>query len=222
MADARTRSISSTARALGSVSLARRAVSSITLSAASRAPTLDSDSVLNIRIQSGNNCQLATAHSRCPLPPTPSKNAQPSPTHHNPDGRRLRGEPDAGNPPVRFDVAGAGDGVMAILHGHEAGNGGYRKGKPVHHRAGPRPYRSQDMTVSSLCVGSDARERAVLLRAPERSSPTPPTAGWRARRLLHRGGASSRSSRRGSCPPGTLPSGSLRRRPRSRRPRRRT
>ena len=32
---------------------------------------------------------------------------------HNPDGRRLRGEPDAGNPPVRFDVAGAGDGVMA-------------------------------------------------------------------------------------------------------------
>ena len=35
-------------------------------------------------------------------------------------------------------------------------------------------------------------------------------------------GASSRSSRRGSCPPGTLPSGSLRRRPRSRHPRRRT
>jgi CheY-like chemotaxis protein len=43
---------------------------------------------------------------------------------------------------VRSFVLPAGDGVMAILHGHEAGNGGYRQGKPVHHRAGPRPYRS--------------------------------------------------------------------------------
>jgi hypothetical protein len=32
---------------------------------------------------------------------------------------------DAGNPPVRFDVAGAGDGVMEPLNGHEAGNGGH-------------------------------------------------------------------------------------------------
>jgi hypothetical protein len=48
---------------------------------------------------------------------------------HNPDGRRLRGEPDAGNPPVRFDVAGAGDGVMDPLNGHEAGNGGHSQGE---------------------------------------------------------------------------------------------
>jgi hypothetical protein len=27
--------------------------------------------------------------------------------NHNPDGGRFRGEPDAGNPPVRFDVAEA-------------------------------------------------------------------------------------------------------------------
>jgi hypothetical protein len=31
---------------------------------------------------------------------------------------------------------------MAYLHGHEAGNGGYGQGNPVHHRAGPRPYRA--------------------------------------------------------------------------------
>ncbi len=35
---------------------------------------------------------------------------------------------DAGNPPVRFDVAGAGDGVMEPLNGHEAGNSGHRQG----------------------------------------------------------------------------------------------
>src|SRR5664279_4079151 len=35
---------------------------------------------------------------------------------------------DAGNPPVRFDVAGAGDGVMEPLDGHEAGNGGHSQG----------------------------------------------------------------------------------------------
>ena len=35
---------------------------------------------------------------------------------------------DAGNPPVRFDVAGAGDGVMEPLNGHEAGNGGHSQG----------------------------------------------------------------------------------------------
>jgi hypothetical protein len=39
------------------------------------------DSVMNVRMQSGNNCQLATAPSRSPLPHPPSKNAQPSPTH---------------------------------------------------------------------------------------------------------------------------------------------
>jgi hypothetical protein len=35
---------------------------------------------------------------------------------------------DAGNPPVRFDVAGAGDGVMEALNGQEAGNGGHSQG----------------------------------------------------------------------------------------------
>ena len=35
---------------------------------------------------------------------------------------------DAGNPPVRFDVAGAGDGVMEPLNGHESGNGGHSQG----------------------------------------------------------------------------------------------
>jgi hypothetical protein len=35
---------------------------------------------------------------------------------------------DAGNPPVRFDVAGAGDGVMEPLNGHEAGSGGHSHG----------------------------------------------------------------------------------------------
>ena len=34
----------------------------------------------------------------------------------------------AGNPPVRFKVAGAGDGVMESLNGREAGNGGHSQG----------------------------------------------------------------------------------------------
>src|ERR1019366_1125867 len=43
---------------------------------------------------------------------TSARKHAPAERTHNPDGRNLRGEPDAGNPPVRFDVAGAGDGVM--------------------------------------------------------------------------------------------------------------
>src|ERR1019366_4384884 len=43
---------------------------------------------------------------------TSARKHAPAERTHNPDGRSLRGEPDAGNPPVRFDVAGAGDGVM--------------------------------------------------------------------------------------------------------------
>jgi hypothetical protein len=44
---------------------------------------------------------------------------------------------DAGNPPVRFDVAGAGDGVMEPLNGHEAGNGGHSQGATYTVAAGP-------------------------------------------------------------------------------------
>jgi len=35
---------------------------------------------------------------------------------------------DAGNPPVRFDVAGAEDGVMEPINGHKARNGGHSQG----------------------------------------------------------------------------------------------
>ena len=35
---------------------------------------------------------------------------------------------DAGNPPVRFDVSGAGDGLMEPQNGHEAGYGGNSQG----------------------------------------------------------------------------------------------
>ncbi len=38
------------------------------------------------------------------------------------------GKRRTGNPFAPFEVAGAGDGLTANLHGHEAGNGGYSQG----------------------------------------------------------------------------------------------
>jgi hypothetical protein len=46
---------------------------------------------------------------------TGTRKQAPAKRTNNPNGRRLRGELDAGNPPVQFDVAGAGDGVMEPL-----------------------------------------------------------------------------------------------------------
>src|SRR5678815_323462 len=55
-------------------------------------------------------------------------------------GVKRTGKRRTGNPLAPFEVAGAGDGLTANLHGHEAGNGGYSQGEPYGHRASPRPY----------------------------------------------------------------------------------
>jgi hypothetical protein len=55
-------------------------------------------------------------------------------------GAKRTGKRRTGNPFAPFEVAGAGDGLTANLHGHEAGNGGYSQGEPTGHRASPRPY----------------------------------------------------------------------------------
>src|SRR6266545_7012246 len=55
-------------------------------------------------------------------------------------GVKRTGKRRTGNPFAPFEVAGAGDGLTANLHGHEAGNGGYSQGEPAGHRASPRPY----------------------------------------------------------------------------------
>jgi hypothetical protein len=44
---------------------------------------------------------------------------------------KLAGKRRTGNPFAPFDEAGAGDGLMANLHGHEAGNGGHSQGEPT-------------------------------------------------------------------------------------------
>src|SRR3990172_3273111 len=43
-------------------------------------------------------------------------------------GVKRTGKRRTGNPFAPFEVAGAGDGLTATLHGHEAGNGGYSQG----------------------------------------------------------------------------------------------
>src|SRR6266545_6247969 len=59
-------------------------------------------------------------------------------------GAKRTGKRRTGNPFAPFEVAGAGDGLTATLHGHEAGNGGYSQGAPTGHRASPRPYCALD------------------------------------------------------------------------------
>src|SRR6266545_3007533 len=56
------------------------------------------------------------------------------------DAKRT-GKRRTGNPFAPFDEAGAGDGLTANLHGHEAGNGGHSQGEPTGYRASPRPDR---------------------------------------------------------------------------------
>jgi hypothetical protein len=53
---------------------------------------------------------------------------------------------DAGNSPVRFDVAGAGDGVEEPLDGHEAGNGGHNQGA-----SSSPPHRSPTRRTTGAC-----------------------------------------------------------------------
>ena len=91
-----------------------------------------------------------------------AKARAPTERIHNLDGGALRGEPDAGNRPVRFDVAGAGDGVMVDLNGHEAGNGGHCQGNPAHHRAGPRPYQVSVVEKPLVVEGNVATAAACL------------------------------------------------------------
>src|SRR6185503_3624309 len=45
-------------------------------------------------------------------------------------GVKRTGKRRTGNPFAPFEVAGAGDGPTANLHGQEAGNGGYSQGEP--------------------------------------------------------------------------------------------
>jgi len=60
---------------------------------------------------------------------------------------------------------------MASLLGHEAGNGGYRQGKPARHRAGPRPYRALNNDGSEPSSHTEsaaqfASEPAIKEKAP--------------------------------------------------------
>ena len=66
-------------------------------------------------------------------------------------GVKRTGKRRTGNPFAPFDVAGAGDGLTANLHGHEAGNGGYSQGAPTGHRASPRPYYAPGPSTSLAC-----------------------------------------------------------------------
>ena len=51
--------------------------------------------------------------------------------------RETVGEPDAGNPHVRFDEEEQGYVRMVNLNGHEAGNGGHCQGEPKRHASAP-------------------------------------------------------------------------------------
>ena len=46
-------------------------------------------------------------------------------------GAKRAGKRPTGNPLAPSEVAGAGDGLTATLHGHEAGNGGHSQGEPT-------------------------------------------------------------------------------------------
>jgi Cu+-exporting ATPase len=71
---------------------------------------------------------------------------------------------DAGNPPVRFDVAGAGDRVMDPLNGHEAGNGGHSQGAScTPPRRSPPDWPGGQIEGHAVLAGSQAflREAGV-------------------------------------------------------------
>ena len=77
-----------------------------------------------------------------------------------------------GNPFAPFEVAGAGDGLTANLHGHEAGNGGYSQGEPAGHRASPRPYYA--LGEKRGCFEPRAKFSHQELDLEERGTPTVP------------------------------------------------
>ncbi len=81
------------------------------------------------------------------------------------DAKRA-GKRRTGNPFAPFEAAGAGDGLTANLHGHEAGNGGYSQGEPTGYRASPRPYYAQEMArLMTQAYGDRARQaKAAGLR----------------------------------------------------------
>ena len=55
-----------------------------------------------------------------------------------------------------FEVAGAGDGLTATLHGHEAGNGGYSQGEPY---GGTAPVLDPTILRDRLGAGAQGRGR---------------------------------------------------------------
>jgi len=67
---------------------------------------------------------------------------------------------DARNPPVRFDVAGAGDGVMEPLNGHEARNGGHSQGASC-----TPPRRSPTRLHSALYTSAILPGKTILTSA---------------------------------------------------------
>ena len=85
-------------------------------------------------------------------------------------GVKRTGKRRTGNPFAPFEVAGAGDGLTANLHGHEAGNGGYSQGEPAGHRASPRPY-------YALSTGMNWHSITVVLVVMIGVSPCPGNAG---------------------------------------------
>jgi hypothetical protein len=71
-----------------------------------------------------------------------------------------------GNPPVRFDVAGAGDGLMEPLNGHEAGNGGHSQGASC-----SPPRRSPTRLLSMRLAGVLFQVHHHSVRAKHQPSP---------------------------------------------------
>jgi len=67
------------------------------------------------------------------------------------------GKRRTGNPFAPFEGEGAGDGSTANLIGHEAGNGGYRQGKP---RGRPRQSSTLPIRNKGLPGGNDRIEFA--------------------------------------------------------------
>jgi hypothetical protein len=59
---------------------------------------------------------------------------------------------------------------MARLHEHEAGNGGHGQGKPVHHRAGPRPYHARS-PIRTWLRGALGKARRPSSSLPSRQRP---------------------------------------------------
>ena len=105
--------------------------------------------------------------------PGPAPDSAPWPIGLITLGVKRTGKRRTGNPFAPFEVAGAGDGLTANLHGHAAGNGGHSQGEPTGHRASPRPYYPLMLISMGWLPGFSPRRNASCDRSRiSTSSPT--------------------------------------------------